>query len=322
MRAIVGDALGAPDSLVMREMEAPQIGEGQIRIGVRAAGVNFADVLFAAGQYQVRPVPPFTPGFEVSGVVVETKSPLHKVGARVVAMVRAGGYASEVAAAGAHAWEIPASLPFEEAAGFMITYQTSWMALHRRAALQAGETLLVHAGAGGVGSAAIQLGKAAGARVIATAGGPAKVKLCKELGADVVIDYKADDFTKVVKAETSGAGADVIFDPVGGEIYEKSTKCIAFEGRIVIVGFTSGVIPSAKLNHALVKNYSILGLHWWLYQDKKPALVTQSQQALYALYEAGKIKPLITEVLPLERAADAMNKVYARESTGKIVLVP
>jgi len=166
------------------------------------------------------------------------------------------------------------------------------------------------------------LGKAAGARVIATAGGPAKVKLCKELGADVVIDYKADDFTKVVKAETSGAGADVIFDPVGGEIYEKSTKCIAFEGRIVIVGFTSGVIPSAKLNHALVKNYSILGLHWWLYQDKKPALVTQSQQALYALYEAGKIKPLITEVLPLERAADAMNKVYARESTGKIVLVP
>jgi NADPH2:quinone reductase len=211
-------------------------------------------------------------------------------------------------------------MSFEEAAGFTLTYQTGWFGLHRRANLQASETLLVHAGAGGVGSAAIQLGKAAGATVIATAGSDEKVEVCRSLGADHAINYKTQDFAEEVKKLTGGRGANVIFDPVGGDVYDRSTKCIAFEGRIVIVGFTSGRIPQAATNHVLIKNYSVVGLHWGLYNTRAPELIPPAARALVELYEAGKIKPLVSARMPLADARQALATVAEGKSTGKVIL--
>jgi NADPH2:quinone reductase len=211
-------------------------------------------------------------------------------------------------------------MPFEDAAAFTLTYQTGWFGLHRRAQLQLGETLLVHAGAGGVGSAAIQLGKAAGATVIATAGSDKKVELCRELGADHAINYKTQDFAEEVKRLTGGRGANVVFDPIGGDVYDRSTKCIAFEGRIVVVGFTSGRIPQAATNHVLIKNYSVVGLHWGLYTRRAPELIPPATQALLELYAAGKIKPHISARLPLAEAPRALAMVAHGKSTGKVIL--
>jgi NADPH:quinone reductase len=212
-------------------------------------------------------------------------------------------------------------MPFDDAAAFTVIFQTGWFGLHRRARLQSGETLLVHAGAGGVGSAAIQLGKAAGATVIATAGSDEKVEVCRSLGADHAINYKTQDFVEEVKAITGGRGADVIFDPVGGDVYDRSARCIAFEGRIVVVGFTSGRIPQAALNHVLVKNYSVVGLHWGLYLQRAPELVPVAMAKLIEMYGAGRIKPYISARLPLEEAPRAMTLVGGGGSTGKVVLL-
>jgi len=213
-------------------------------------------------------------------------------------------------------------MSFEHASALMLTYQTGYFGLHRRAQLKEGEVLLVHAGAGGVGSAAIQLGKAAGARVVATAGSDAKVDLCRELGADLAVNYKEGDFVQAVKDFTGGAGADVIYDPVGGDVYDRSTKCIAFEGRLVVVGFTSGRIPTAAVNHALIKNYSIVGLHWGLYNQRAPHLVAEATQELFRLYLAGKIRPHISDRRPLAEAPLALAAVAEGRSTGKVVILP
>src|SRR5207245_1148081 len=201
---------------------------------------------------------------------------------------------------------LPHGMPFDDAAAFTLIFQTAWFGLRRRANLQSGENLLVHAGAGGVGSAAIQVGKAAGATVIATAGSDEKTQICRQLGADHAINYKTEDFAEEVKRLTGGRGADVIFDPVGGDVYDRSTKCIAFEGRIVIVGFTSGRIPQAATNHVLVKNYSVVGLHWGLYSRRAPELMPAATKALMALYAAGKLKPLISAHVPLAEAPKAL----------------
>ena len=222
----------------------------------------------------------------------------------------------------ARAFPAPEGLDDAEAAPFLITYQTGWFGLHRRARLAAGETLLVHAAAGGVGSGAVQLGKAAGARVIGVVGGPEKARLARQLGADVVVDRHAEDFVAVVKEVTEGKGADVVYDPVGGEAFRRSTKCIAFEGRIVIVGFASGDIPSAALNHALVKNYAILGLHWGLYERLNPAAVADCQAELTRLAAAGLIRPLITERLPLTDVPDGLRRLAAGSTAGRLVFLP
>jgi NADPH2:quinone reductase len=318
-----GHAYGPPASLVWEEVAAAPLGDGQARIEVKASAVNFPDVLYVAGTYQVKPTPPFVPGFEVAGVVVESRAPELPVGARVASTLDgSGGYATHAVAAPFNTYVLPDAMPFEDAASITIVYQTGWFALHRRAQIKAGETLLVHAGAGGVGSAAIQLGKAAGARVIATAGGAAKCEVCKRLGADVVVDYTKDDFVAVVKGATQQRGADVVFDPVGGDVFDKSTKCIAFEGRIVVVGFTSGRFPEVKANHVLVKNYAVLGLHWGAYNLYDPGSIREAQRSVYALYEKGVFRPLVSERLPMSVAPRAMEKVASRGSTGKIVLVP
>jgi NADPH2:quinone reductase len=203
-----------------------------------------------------------------------------------------------------------------------IGYQTGWFGLHRRAALKEGETLLVHAAAGGVGSAAVQLGKAAGARVIGVAGGPEKAAVARELGCDVVIDRRADDIVAAVKDATGGRGADVVYDPVGGDAYAKSAKCVAFEGRIVVVGFASGDIPAPALNHALVKNYSIMGLHWGLYATKDPASIGRCHRTLTEYAAKGLIKPLISERVPFKDAAGAVQRVADGTTTGRLVVVP
>ncbi|MGC0405092.1 NADPH2:quinone reductase [Streptomyces sp. SAI-126] len=233
-----------------------------------------------------------------------------------------GGFAEYAVADAAALLAAPDSLDDAEAAALHIGYQTGWFGLHRRARLEAGETLLVHAAAGGVGSAAVQLGKAAGATVIGVVGGAEKAAVARELGCDTVIDRRSEDVVAAVKEATGGRGADVIYDPVGGEAYTQSTKVVAFEGRIVVVGFAGGTIPSPGLNHALVKNYAILGLHWGLYNTKNPKLVQHCHEQLTELAARGAIKPLISERVPLAGAADAVQRLGDGVTTGRIAVVP
>ncbi|QXE33292.1 NADPH:quinone oxidoreductase family protein [Streptomyces sp. GMY02] len=308
---------GEPGEVMrLEETARPVPGEGQVALRVRAANINFPDALLCRGQYQVRPPLPFTPGLEICA---ETED-----GRRVIAApaLPYGGLAEYVVADEAGLLAAPESLDDAEAAALHIGYQTGWFALHRRARLQAGETLLVHAAAGGVGSAAVQLGKAAGATVIGVVGGQDKVRVARELGCDVVVDRRTDDFVAAVKEATGGRGADVVYDPVGGDAFAKSAKCVAFEGRIVLVGFASGVIPSPALSHALVKNYSLLGLHWGLYRTKDPAAVAGCHQELTALADRGAIKPLISERVPMKGAADAVQRVADGTTTGRVVVLP
>jgi NADPH2:quinone reductase len=326
VKAWVVRELGGPDSLHLEDVDPGEATDGMVRIAVRAAAINFPDALMVAGTYQFKPALPFVPGVEVSGEVVAAP-PLSGFnrGDRVMALLDSGGltrggYAEIADAAPASISRMPADMPFEEAAGFTLIFQTAWFALHRRGNLQPTETLLVHAGAGGVGSAAIQLGKAAGAMVIATAGSDEKVEVCKQLGADHAFNYKTQDFVEEVKKVTGGKGANVIFDPVGGDIYDLSTKCIAFEGRIVIIGFTSGRFAQAATNHVLVKNYSVVGLHWGLYNTRAPELIPPASRALLDLYEARKIKPHISSRVPLADAPRALASVAEGKSTGKVIL--
>jgi NADPH2:quinone reductase len=326
VKAWVVRELGGPESLRLEEVTPGQPADGMVRIKVRAAAINFPDALMVAGLYQVKPELPFVPGVEVSGEVVSAPATSgFKPGDRVMALVdniglTHGGYSEIADAAPGSVTRIPDTMPFEEAAGFTLIFQTGWFGLHRRANLQAGETLLVHAGAGGVGSAAIQLGKAAGATVIATAGSDEKVEVCRKLGADHALNYKTQDFVEEVKKITAGRGADVVFDPVGGDVYDRSTKCIAFEGRILIVGFTSGRIPQAAANHVLIKNYSVVGLHWGLYAKRAPELIPPGMKALLDLYDAGKIKTYIGTRLPLGDAPRALATVAEGKSMGKVIL--
>ncbi|MCA0145494.1 NADPH:quinone oxidoreductase family protein [Blastococcus sp. LR1] len=318
MRAWRVHELGDPSQVMsFDEVDQPTPGEGQVLVKVRAAALNFPDVLMAMGTYQEKPPLPYTPGVELCGEIVGT-------GQRVIGSPAGGpgAFAEYALMDAASAFPVPDSLSDEKAASLYLTYQTGYVGLHRRAHLQAGETLLVHAGAGGVGTAAIQLGKAAGATVIATAGGPRKTQVCTDLGADHVIDYTSEDFVSIVKDVTGGRGADVIYDPVGGDVFDKSRKCVAFEGRIVVVGFTSGRIPEAPANHLLVKNYSVVGLHWGLYRKYDTSVFTETHQRLIELVEQGKVDPLVGEVLPLDQAPQALLKLASRDTVGKVVLVP
>jgi NADPH:quinone reductase len=314
------------DVLELVDVPRPVPGPGQLLVRVLAAAANFPDVLLCRGTYQVRPPLPFSPGVELCGEVVETGREAigFAAGDRVIggAVLPHGAFAEYAVMDAAGTFTAPPGLDDAEAAPFLIMYQTGWFGLHRRARLREGETLLVHAAAGGVGSAAVQLGKVAGARVIGVVGGPEKARLARQLGADVVVDRYSGDFVAVVKEVTNGKGADVVYDSVGGEAFRRSTKCIAFEGRIVVVGFASGDIPSAALNHALVKNYGILGLHWGLYERVNPALVVECQAELTRLAVAGSLRPLITERLPLADVPDALRRLGAGTTAGRIVFQP
>src|SRR5680860_104395 len=324
MRAWRAHELGEPEAvLVLEDVDPPDPGPGEVAIDVRAAALNFPDVLMCRGEYQVKPPLPFTPGAEVAGVVTGVGDGVDPglVNARVLAIPSAGrgAFAEQTLAAEATTFAIPDEMEWSAAAALHVTYQTGHVALHRRAALQPGETLLVHAGAGGVGSAAIQLGLAAGARVLATAGGPEKVAVCRNLGAEVVIDYRAGDFVQAVKDATDGRGADVIYDPVGGDTFDRSRKCVAFEGRILVIGFAGGRIADAPTNHALIKNYSIVGVHWGFYNVMEPSLIESTHDELIRLYAAGAIEPLVSERVRLEDVPEALRRLGGRGTWGKVV---
>jgi NADPH2:quinone reductase len=322
MRAWQVESLGEPkDVLAIRDVPVPDVGPSQVLIRARAIAINFPDVLLARGEYQVKPPLPFSPGLELCGEVVAVGNDVTHLSVRQRVIGSQIGVLSEFAALdAATVFPAPSSLSDEEAAALFIGHQTGYFGLHRRAALQAGETLLVHAAAGGVGTAAVQLGKAAGARVIGVVGSEAKIEVALAAGADTVINRSAEDFVSVVNDLTGGRGADVIYDPVGGDVFERSTKCIAFEGRIVVVGFASGAIGAARANHALVKNYGILGLHWGLYATKAPHLIAEAHAELTRLADLGSVKPIVGEVVPFEQAADAIQRLAGGDTVGRIVV--
>jgi NADPH2:quinone reductase len=324
MRALRVHELGEPgDVLRLEDVAIPEPGTNEVRLAVHAASLNFPDVLMCRGEYQVKPPLPFTPGAEVAGVVDALGEGVTglAVGQRVLAIPSfgPGGFAEYTLASAGGVFPIPDAMSFASASALHVVYQTGHLALHRRAQLQPGETLLVHAGAGGVGSAAIQLGLAAGARVFATAGGAEKVEVCRKLGAELAIDYREQDFVDAVKNATDGRGANVIYDPVGGDTYDRSTKCIAFEGRILIIGFTGGRFAEARTNHVLIKNYSVVGVHWGLYNIMNPALVRSIHDELMRLFEAGQIDPLISERMSLDDVPGALARLGGRGTWGKLV---
>ena len=324
MRAIVVDRWMEPSELAVRETPDPIVGAGQLGVAIRAAGCNFFDILIVKGQYQVKPPFPFIPGGEIAGVVTQLGSGVtgFAVGDRVLAAAPMGGYAERIAIPASFAHRMPDAMSFEEGAGFPIVYPTSYAGLVYRAALQPGETLLVHAAAGGVGLAAVQIGKALGAKVIATAGGPDKVKIALEAGADAGIDYNAEDFVLRVKELTGGKGADVIYDSVGGDVFDRSMKCIAWNGRLLVIGFAGGRIPSVAANRILLKNVAVTGLHWGAYAKNEPARVPETFEALFRLYEAKKIHPVVCKSYPLAQAAEALAALGSRKTHGKVVLLP
>jgi NADPH2:quinone reductase len=327
MRAWQVHELGDPSEVLkLEEVEDPEPGPGEVVVEVEAAALNFFDILLCKGEYQEHPELPFTPGAEVSGTVIAAGDSADlPTGTRVIATppLPKGGFAEKVTVPiEGSVFPIPDAMPSEAAASMHTVYQTAYVGLHRRANLEQGETVLVHAGAGGVGSAAVQVAKAAGARVISTAGGAEKVEICRELGAEIAVDYREENFVDVVKEATDGRGADVIFDPVGGDVFDSSRRCVAFEGRIVIVGFASGRIAEAPTNHALVKNYSVVGLHWGLYNKVMPDLVTETHDALVKLYQEGDINPLIFETVPFEEVPEALKLLGSRKTYGKLVTKP
>ena len=325
MKAWQVPELGEPrDVLRLAEVPDPRPGPGQVLVRVLGAAANFPDVLMCRGGYQVRPPLPFTPGVELCGEVVAAGPEVTGVapGDRLIGGPIGGAFAELTLMNAATALPAPDGLDDAEAAAFFVTYQTGWFGLHRRARLAAGETLLVHAAAGGVGSGAVQLGKAAGARVIGVTGGERKAEAARALGADVVIDRNTQDFVEVVKEVTEGRGADVIYDPVGGDTYARSTKCVAFEGRILVIGFAGGQIQSAALNHALVKNYSIVGLHWGLYQSKNPQLIRDCHAQLTTMVADGAIRPLVGERLGLDEVPAGLQRLADGGTVGRVVFVP
>lgn len=313
--------LGEPaEALTQQTVPTPVPAEGEVLIRVAAVAANFPDVLLARGEYQVKPDLPFTPGIECSGTVVGVGAGVtaHAVGDRVVAG-KIGVLAEYAAVDAAAVHGIPDAFDFVAAAGLNIAYQTSWFALHRRARLQAGEWLLVHAAAGGVGAAAVQLGAAAGARVIGVVGSEGKAETARAAGAEHVL-LRSDDIVAEVKRLTGGHGADVVFDPVGGDAFAASTRVVAFEGRIIVVGFASGEIPQLAVNHALVKNYAVLGLYWGLYQERRPHLVDEAHDDLIRLFEEGGISPVVDHVVPFAEAPAAITALASGTTVGRVVI--
>ncbi len=308
MRAIVCHELTGPAALRLKQVDDLRPGTGQVRIRVRACGVNFADSLITRGQYQMQPQLPFSPGFEVAGEVLELGAGVATlaIGDRVIAMTTHGGYAEQVIADVRRCVPMPAVMSWEHAAAFPVVFGTSHIALWHRARLRSGETLVVHGASGGVGLTAVAIGKQLGATVIATANGPEKLAVAKAHGADHLLDTNHDDLRERIKELTGSRGT--------------SLRSIAFEGRILIIGFAGGVVPQIPANHLLVKNVDVIGVNWPAYAQLNPRVMTESFQTLIQWYLADAIKPHVSAVYPLEQAVDALNQVLTRKSTGKVVI--
>ena len=324
MRAVVVDKWTEPSELAVRDVPEPELTPGGLAVDVKSAGCNFFDILMVKGQYQVKPPFPFIPGAELAGVVTAVGDGVAGFvpGDRVLASATLGAFAERAVVSARGAWKMPEGMTFDEGAGFPIVYPTSYAGLVNRAHLKAGETLLVHAAAGGVGIAAVQIGKALGARVIATAGGADKLEVARRVGADVAIDYRSDNWAPQVREATGGRGADVIYDPVGGDVFDQSMKCIAWNGRLLVIGFASGRIPEVKLNRVLLKNISLVGLHWGAHLMHEPERVPEVFAALFDLYRAKKIAPVIYRAYPLAELPVALEALGSRGSYGKVVVRP
>jgi NADPH2:quinone reductase len=323
MKAIVARQWCEPRGLVMEEMDRPEPKDDQVVIKVRSAALNFPDILLIAGKYQVKPPLPFSPGLEVAGIIdsVGTRAAEFEPGQRVLAQLSMGGFAEFAVAPQTAVQRIPDAMSDDEAAAFPLVYQTSYFGLVVRGSLKKNETVLVHSAAGGVGLAAVQIARALGAeKIIGTVGSDHKRDIVRQNGADIVINYQTEDFVEIVKRETNGRGADLIYDPVGGELGQRSTKCIAFEGRLMIIGFTSGAFSNFVSNHILIKNYSIVGVHWGMYQRQNPGKIAQAWKSLWELYGAGLIKPVVGRRYPMHQVAEAMESLASRAAVGKLVL--
>ena len=322
MRAIVCKEWGGPEKLVLENLPSPPMRENGVRVQVHAAGINFLDTLLITGQYQVKPPLPFTPGAEAGGVVTEVAPGVSgvKVGDRVMAMSELGCYAEELVTTADKVFPIPDKMDFAAAAGFPITYGTSHVALTYRAHLKSSEWLLVLGAAGGVGLTAIEIGKALGAKVIAAAGGAEKLAVAQQHGADALIDYSREDIRERVKAITGGHGADVIYDAVGGDAFDAALRCVAWEGRVLIIGFAAGRIPQIPANIALVKNIDVIGFYWGSYQLHKPDVPRESFKQLFRVFDQGKLRPHVSQTFDLKDAPRALEFLKQRKSTGKVVL--
>ena len=323
MKAVLCKAWGPPESLVVEDVPSPRPGKGQVLVTVKASGVNFPDVLIIQNKYQVKPDLPFSPGGEIAGVVKAVGEGVRGFmpGDAVIALIGWGGYAEEVLVDATRLAPMPAGLDFKVAASFGITYVTAHHALKDRAQLKPGETLLVLGAAGGVGLAAVELGKLMGARVIAAASSAEKLETCKRYGAEGVINYESEDLREAIRKLTDNRGVDIVYDPVGGKFAEPAARGLAWRGRYLVVGFAAGGIPKIPLNLALLKEASIVGVYWGEFSKRDPATNAANLKELMGWLRAGKIKPLVSATYPLERAADALSDMINRKVQGKVVLV-
>lgn len=324
MKAVVCRALDGPDGLRVEDHPDQAPGPGQVRITVRACGVNFPDLLMVEGQYQFRPDLPFIPGMEVAGVVADAAPDVtgFHAGDQVMAQMQTGGYAEEATVPAAQLVPLPQRFSFEEGACFLVAYRTAFHALFTRGALQAGETLLVQGAAGGVGLAAVELGRRAGARVIALASTPEKRETALARGADHALDPAADGLVDAVRRLSDGHGADVVYDPVGGPRFDDLLRCLAWSGRLLVVGFASGSIPSVRVNRILLKACSVIGVRVGEAGRRDPAVQAGEIRQLLALAEDGALRPHISHAFPLEAFAQAMQAVRDRTAIGRVVVVP
>lgn len=324
MKAILCKAFGEPDTLVLEDIDSPTVRGDEVKVRVRACGVNFPDLLMIQGKYQVKPDFPFTPGAEVAGDVIAVGEEVDNIniGDRVIGIVNQGGFAEEVTVPAMMTLLMPDNMSYEHGAVFSLVYGTSHVGLSHRANLQAGETLLVLGAAGGVGLTAVEIGKLMGATVIAAASTEEKLALTREYGADHTINYTTDNLRDTVKDITDGQFADVIYDPVGGDIFDAAVRCMAWESRYLVIGFASGRIPELPANRVLIKNSSLVGLYWGAYAFKNPAVMQRSFQTLLQWYSEGKLKPHVDQSYPLADAAQALIALGNRQAKGKLVIVP
>ena len=324
MKAVLCKEWGPPESLVLEDIPAREPGPGQVRIRVRAASVNFPDVLIIQNKYQFKPERPFSPGSEAAGDVISVgEGVTHvKAGDRVLASTGHGSFAEEVIASAEKVVLLPPGLGYDVASAFMLTYGTSWHALTDRAALKAGETVLVLGAAGGVGISAIEIAKARGARVIAAASTEEKLAVCREHGADATINYETEDLREAIKRTTDGKGPDVIYDPVGGKYAEPAFRSIAWRGRYLVVGFANGQIPALPLNLMLLKGASVVGVFWGDYTRREPQANQEDVRQMMALLTQGKLRPHISATYRLDQVPQALLDMGARKLTGKVLIVP
>jgi len=322
MKAVLCKQFGPPESLVIEDLPSPVAGAGEVVISVKAASLNFPDVLIIQNKYQFKPPLPFSPGSELSGVVKDVGEGVKgfKRGDRVIAFTTYGAFAEEVKVEAARLVPMPDGMDFNSAAAFLLTYGTSDHALRDRGALKSGETLLVLGAAGGVGLAAIEIGKAIGARVIACASSAEKLDVCRQHGADAGINYASDDMREKIKELTDGKGADVVYDPVGGPYSEPALRSTAWRGRFLVVGFAAGDIPKIPLNLTLLKGCSIVGVFWGDFARREPKAFAESIGQLGKWFREGKLKPHVSQTFPLAKAVDALKLMAGRKVKGKVVL--